>query len=63
MLILASQRQYLQKLLGEKEEEEDFAYTKRGAKPSFVEGIILSYVSGEFASFYKSEHNFKINQY
>ncbi|XP_044748362.1 transient receptor potential-gamma protein isoform X2 [Coccinella septempunctata] len=46
MLILASQRQYLQKLLGEKPDDEDFAYTKRGAKPSFVEGIILSYVSG-----------------
>ncbi|KAJ8982358.1 hypothetical protein NQ317_013109 [Molorchus minor] len=42
MLILASQRQYLQSFFGVEEEP----LMKRGAKPSLVEWIILSYVSG-----------------
>ncbi|KAK9870765.1 hypothetical protein WA026_009726 [Henosepilachna vigintioctopunctata] len=48
MLILASQRQYLEKVFGESTatEDDDLEYTKRGAKPSLVEWIILSYVSG-----------------
>ncbi|XP_023311721.1 transient receptor potential-gamma protein [Anoplophora glabripennis] len=44
MLILASQRQYLQSIFGVEEELE--LSTQRGAKPSLVEWIILSYVSG-----------------
>lgn len=45
MLILASQRQYLQSIFGVEEEQE--LSTQRGAKPSLVEWIILSYVSGK----------------
>ncbi|VEN53950.1 unnamed protein product, partial [Callosobruchus maculatus] len=45
MLILASQRQFLQSFLGLQEEDEELA-TRRGAKPSLVEWIILSYVGG-----------------
>ncbi|XP_072376779.1 transient receptor potential-gamma protein-like [Diabrotica undecimpunctata] len=44
MLILASQRQFLQSFFGVPVPEEVF--TQRGAKPSLVEWIILSYVSG-----------------
>ncbi|CAG9820158.1 unnamed protein product, partial [Phaedon cochleariae] len=44
MLILASQRQFLQSFLGVEEGQE--VSTQRGATPSFVEWIILSYVSG-----------------
>ncbi|CAH2010031.1 unnamed protein product [Acanthoscelides obtectus] len=46
MLILASQRQFLQSFLGLQEEDEELA-TRRGAKPSLVEWIILSYVGGK----------------
>ncbi|XP_074026090.1 transient receptor potential cation channel gamma isoform X2 [Leptinotarsa decemlineata] len=44
MLILASQRQFLQSIFGMGEREEVF--TQRGSTPSVVEWIILSYVSG-----------------
>ncbi|CAG9854058.1 unnamed protein product [Phyllotreta striolata] len=44
LLILASQRQFLQSFFGVAPPEEVF--TQRGAKPSIVEWIILSYVSG-----------------
>ncbi|XP_019868467.2 transient receptor potential-gamma protein [Aethina tumida] len=44
MLILASQRQYLQSLFYISEDIDQ--YTKRGAKPFLVEWIILAYVSG-----------------
>lgn len=45
MLILASQRQFLQTVFGM--EEEDVS-TQRGATPSLVEWIILAYVSGTY---------------
>ncbi|XP_050500315.1 transient receptor potential-gamma protein isoform X1 [Diabrotica virgifera virgifera] len=45
MLILASQRQFLQSFFGVPVPEE-VLFTQRGAKPSLVEWIILSYVSG-----------------
>lgn len=44
MLILASQRQFLQSFFGM--EEYDVS-AQPGAKPSLVEWIILSYVSGK----------------
>lgn len=44
MLILASQRQFLQSFFGM---AEDDVSTQRGAQPSMVEWIILSYVSGK----------------
>lgn len=46
MLILASQRQFLQSFFG-MEEHNDVA-TQRGGKPTLIEWIILSYVSGKY---------------
>lgn len=47
MLILASQRQYLQTLFFDEDDDYADPTTKHGARPSLVEWIILAYVSGK----------------